>query len=90
MSAASAAKRDVFEVERRGRISRTEEDQMAEEWHDADEVVEAQEGTEDEAATRAAEHGKADAEGVLEQSGDAGLQGTREGAAWTPGSEEGR
>ena len=64
---------------------------MAEEWHDADEVVEAQEGTEDEAATRAAEHGgKADAEGVLEQSGDAGLQGTREGSAWTPGSEEGR
>jgi hypothetical protein len=63
---------------------------MAEEWHDADEVVEAQEGTEDEAATRAAEHGTADAEGVLEQSGDAGLQGTREGAAWTPGSEEGR
>ena len=58
---------------------------MAEEWHDADEVVEAQEGTEDEAVTRAAEHGKADAEGVLEQSGDASLEGTDEAAAWTPG-----
>ena len=50
-------------------------------------VVEAQEGTEDEAATRAAEHGKADAEGVLEQSGDAGMQGSEEAAAWTPGSD---
>src|SRR4051812_7766381 len=60
---------------------------VTEEWHEADDVIEAQEATEDEAATRAAEHGKADAEGVLEQSGDAGLQGTEEGAAWTPGSD---
>jgi hypothetical protein len=58
---------------------------MTEEWHEADDVVEAQEGTEDEAATRAAEHGKADAEGVLEQSGDASLAGSEEAAAWTPG-----
>ena len=63
---------------------------MAEEWHDADEVVEAQEGTEDEAATRAAEERQADAAGdVIEQSGDADLAGTEEAAAWTPGRSTG-
>jgi hypothetical protein len=61
---------------------------MSEEWRDADELVDEQEAIEDDALTRAAEHGEAEGRGVVAQDGDAALAGSEEAAAWTPGHTE--
>ena len=58
----------------------------SEDWHDADAVVEAQEGTETDTLAEARKRNRDDLLDIT-QSGDDAIAGTAEAAAWTPGAE---